>query len=176
MVKLVKILGFSFFFMSVLIYSLPKVSLYYALEKELELHKVVSSNEEVMDKGFYLALENLSPTYDAIEVANIQSVTMVFFIFYNTISAKNIDLTGMATSFIPTHIDTLSITYSFLNPLYIVGDSQGEFGVANAKIDLLDRRLTLILQPSKLMLQKYRRTLGKLQKNKDGEYTYEKTF
>ncbi len=176
MVKLSKLLAYIFFFILALIYFMPKESVYYYLEKELQKQKVILSDEEIIDSGFSLQLNNTKLSYDSIESANVENINIKIFLVYNSLSVSNVKLLDVASSFVPLQIDAINIKYTILNPLNIVAESNGEFGQANAKVNILDRNISIVLKPSQLMLKKYRATLRNLKKNKAGEYKYEKTF
>jgi len=176
MVKLSKLLAYIFFFILALIYFMPKESVYYYLEKELLLNKVVLSDEEIEDSGFSLQLNNSKVSYDSIESADVENINIKIFLVYNSLSVSNVKLLDVASSFVPLHIDNINIKYTIFNPLNIVAESNGEFGQANAEVNILDRNMSVVLKPSQLMLKKYRATLRNLKKNEAGEYRYEKTF
>jgi len=176
MVKLSKLLAYVMFFILALIYFMPKESVYYYLEKELQKQKIILSDEEIIDNGFSLQLNNTKLSYDSIESANVENINIKIFLVYNSLSVSNVRLLDVASSFVPLHVDTINIKYTIFNPLNIVAESNGEFGQASAEVNILDRNISMVLKPSLLMLKKYRATLRNLKKNKAGEYKYEKTF
>ena len=176
MVKISKPLAYFLFFILALVYFMPKESIYYYLEKELAQEKVILSGEEIVDSGFSLQLNSVKVSYDSIESANVENINLKMFLLYNSLSVSNVKLLDVASSFVPLKIDTINIKYTVFNPLKIVGESDGEFGQANAEVNILDRNISIVLKPSELMLKKYRATLRNLKKNEAGEYKYEKTF
>ena len=176
MVKLSKLLAYVMFFILALIYFMPKESVYYYLEKELQKQKIILSDEEIIDNGFSLQLNNTKLSYDSIESANVENINIKIFLVYNSLSVSNVRLLDVASSFVPLHVDTINIKYTIFNPLNIVAESNGEFGQASAEVNILDRNISMVLKPSPMMLKKYRATLRNLKKNKAGEYKYEKTF
>ena len=176
MVKILKLLGYTLFFILALIYFMPKQSIYYFAEKKLAENKIILSHESVVDSGFSLKLSNANISYNAIESATVKNIDIKMLIFYNSLSVENIELSSMASSFVPLHIRTLNVQYTFFNPLNIVAKVSGEFGEANAKLNILDKNITILLTPSELMLNKYKNTLQNLKKNQSGEYEYVKTF
>jgi hypothetical protein len=76
----------------------------------------------------------------------------------------------------PTHIEKTYLVYTILNPLNVVGLSKGDFGKADIKVSLLNKKIFVILYPSKLMMRKYRTILREFKKVKNGEYKYEESF
>ena len=155
---------------------MPKESVYYFLEKELLKEKVILSGEEIIDNGFSLQLKHTDLSYDSIESASVEDINVKMFLVYNSLSVSNVELVGMASSFVPVVIDEMNMKYTIFNPLNIVANASGEFGEAKANVNLLDRNVSILLTPSELMLKKYRSTLKNLKKNEDGEYKYDKTF
>ena len=176
MVKIVKIISFILFFVLALIYFTPKASLYYKAEQELQKYKVVLANEEVKDKVLCLQVEHATVYFNAIESAKVEWMELKFLVAYNSVKLKNIELSSVVASFIPTHIDAVQIKYTVLNPLNVLIEANGEFGTFKAKLNLKSRKILGIMQPSKKMLQEYRNTLREFHKNSVGEYVYEKTL
>lgn len=176
MVKIGKILAYSLFFIIALIYFTPKASLYYKAEQELQKYNVIVANEEVNDKAFCLQLEDATLYFKAIESAKVEWMEFKFLVLYNTIQLKNLELSSVAASFIPVHIDTAQIKYTIFNPLNVLVKASGEFGTLDARLKLKSRTVVVVMQPSPKMLQEHRSSLQQFHKNEAGEYTYEKTF
>jgi hypothetical protein len=171
-----KFLFYIVFFVASLIYFIPKVSLYYLLEKELKPMGVVVSSEELNDKGFSLEIKDASLNVKSIESANVSEVGITLLGIYNDIDVKDIKLTSAASSFLPINIESVNINHNIFNPLFVLADAKGEFGSVKASFDILQRRLFVILTPSKVMKNKYRTTLKNLKKTKEGVYTYEQNL
>ena len=176
MVRILKFSAYALFFIFALIFFMPKVSLYYYAEQKLAENKIIFSNESAVDNGLSLKLSNADISYDAIESANIKNIDIKLLIFYNSLSVENIELSSMASSFVPLHIKRLDIKYTILNPVTIIANASGEFGEANARLNILDKNVTILLTPSELMLNKYKNTLQSLRRNQSGEYEYVKIF
>lgn len=176
MVKLAKFIGYFLFFLIALMYFTPKVSLYYFAETKIEPYGVIVTDEVVKDNGLTLSLEDAVITVKSIESAIIESIDIAFFGLYSKVNVKNITLASTASTFLPTDVKALTISYSILDPLNVKALATGGFGEATAKVSLLDRKLTLKLEPSKLMKRKYRSTMRNFKKLKEGGYEYAKTF
>ncbi|QFR48375.1 hypothetical protein FJR48_00990 [Sulfurimonas lithotrophica] len=176
MVKLAKVFGYSLFFVLALMYFTPKVALYYFAEMQLKPYGVIVTDENVVDNGFTLGVKDALVTFKEIESAKIKDVNIALFGIYNKVSLSDITLASTAASFVPTDVKTIDITYTILNPLNIVAVSSGGFGEVKAEVNLLEKKMLLKLEPSKIMSQKYTNTLRNLQKSKDGGYEYAKTF
>ena len=176
MVKFSKLLGYTLFFLLALIYFMPKSSLYYYAEEQLQKFKIVLSGEKIQEDIFSLKLHHTTISYDSVESASVQEIDMKIFFLYNSLQMQDIELSQMAAAFIPLHIDSVDVKYTLLNPLYVVTHSKGEFGEADIKISILDRNMSMVVVPSEMMLQKYQSTLHMLKKNEEGEYHYDKAF
>ncbi|MDX1808593.1 MAG: hypothetical protein R3331_03525 [Sulfurospirillaceae bacterium] len=176
MVKILKLFFYIAFFVLALIFFVPKSSIYHYAEAELQKYKIIVSNEEVVDDGLSLELSHAIVSFDSIDSAYIEKINMKFFVFYNSIDVKNIKLSKIASSLVPLNIKTLDIKYTIFNPLHVIAHASGEFGKADAKINILDRNFTMVLTPSQMMFKNYKSTLDNLSKNKDGGYRYDQSF
>lgn len=176
MVKFLKFLAYTLFFIFALILFIPKVSLYYYAEQKLAENKIIFSNETAVDSGFSLKLNHANLSYNAIESASVESIEVKLLLLYNSLSAENIELSSIASSFVPLHIEAIDVRYTILNPLNIIAHARGEFGKARASLNILDKNVTILLTPSALMLNKYKKILQNFRKNPNGEYEYVKNF
>ncbi|MCW8839073.1 MAG: hypothetical protein OQJ77_05305 [Thiovulaceae bacterium] len=176
MVKIAKFLAYSIFFILALMYFTPKVALYYFAETQLKPYGVIMTDESVSDNGFTFGIKDAVVTFKAIESATVKDTNIALFGLYNKVKLKDITLASTAASFVPTDVKNVDISYSIFNPLNIIAVSEGGFGEAKVEVNLLDRKLYLKLEPSKVMNKKYRNTLRNLKKSKDGGYEYAKTF
>jgi len=155
---------------------MPKISTYYLLEHEILKYKIMLSNEELHDNGFSLDIENFDIYYNEIESASVETLNVKIFALYNSIHVENLVLSSLASSFFPTKIENLHISYSIFNPLNIFAKADGEFGNAKANFYILDKNVSVSVMPSNLMLKEYKPTLQKMTKQEDGGYRYDKAF
>lgn len=176
MVKIVRTLGFSFFFIIAILFLLPKTNLYYALEHKMQKYKIIVSNEEIIENAFSLQILDLSVSYKGIDLAEVAIMDTQLILFKNTLIFKDINLAAMTNAFLPSYIDKLSISYSIFNPFYLDIVASGEFGKANGTIHLLDKKVNIDLFSSDIMKKRYLNTLKLFHKNEQGVYRYEKTF
>jgi hypothetical protein len=79
-------------------------------------------------------------------------------------------------AFLPPLIHRADLQQSLIDPLHINASAVGDFGEAEARVDLLERSVKVFLKPSRLMLTRYKNTLRKLKKTKEGDYSYEYKF
>ncbi|WP_457747135.1 hypothetical protein [Sulfurimonas sp.] len=171
-----KYLAFSSFFIVALIAFAPKSSFYYFAETKLQKYNVIISNEVVQENFFTLIIKNLDISVKAIESAKIKEVDVTLLFLYNAIHVKDIELSSVVESFMPSKISSVDISYTLLNPFVLQAEAKGEFGDAYITFTLLKRELLVFMHPSKKMLQEHRRSLKLFRKTKKGEYKYAKIF
>jgi len=176
MVKLFRFFLYMLFFILALMYFMPKQSIYYFAETELQNYNVVVSHEAVHDSGLSLEISNLDIYAEGIKSANIQELDISLFGLYNSINAKDIKLESVLESMLPLEINEVSVTYSILDPINVKLESEGAFGSISGGANIIDRKVVLLLKPSKLMLRKYRTTLRNFKKLESGEYEYVQNF
>jgi hypothetical protein len=163
------------FFVALLFFT-PKENLYYLAEEQLKPLGIIIADEEAVDHGFGLEIKHAHLYVQKIKSADIGSATFSIFGLYNTLSVTNVLLDKAFEQFFPPLIQRIDLHQSVISPLRINADAVGDFGVAEASIDLLDHSVNVLLKPSKLMLARYKSTLGNLQKTKEGDYRYEYKF
>ncbi|PHS56726.1 MAG: hypothetical protein COB17_08455 [Sulfurimonas sp.] len=176
MVRLMKFFAYFLFFILMLMYMIPKTSIYHYAEHQLKKFDLIISGEELIDTGFSLQVNNASLSLKSVDMAKVAEMSISIFALYNSINIDNIYLSSMASSFIPLKIQNAKITYSIIDPVNVNAKAYGEFGGINAKFNLVKRLLRLELSPSKIMLKKYQSTLKNFKKSKDGVYIYEKNI
>jgi len=176
MVRVGKFLVYLLFFITMVLYFLPKENLYFLLEQELAKKEIFISNEEIKEKAFGLELQNATISYEGIEAAQLKSLDINLFLLYNSLDLQEIELSSLIANYWPQKIQECHLSYSILSPLQIEGVAQGVFGTIEAHYMIKEATLTVILHPSKIMLKKYRSTLRYFKKLKNGEYSYEKSL
>lgn len=174
--KLVKFFAYVLFFIFALILFIPKSSVYFFAEKQLKTFDMVISNETVEDKFFSLNISDASVSMKAIEGATIKETDVTFLLFYNSIELSDIKLSSLVDSFVPSKVESVKVVYTIFDPLNVNASGNGSFGQADVKVSILDRKISVILKPSKKMLSKYKNSLKEFKKDKSGEYKYDKTF
>jgi len=171
-----KFFAYLFFFLGALLYFMPKESLYFLGEKELQKYHVVIAHESVKDRGFSLALRHLDLYVESIKSATIESVDIALFGLYNEVEADNIHLSSAVASMLPTKIEHVDIKYSVINPLNVTFTALGAFGTVQGVANIKERKIIARLKPSSLMLRNYRSTLRNFKKQANGEYKYVQSF
>ena len=174
--KLAKFFAYTLFFILALIAFMPKESLYFLLEENLQKFGVVLSNEQLEESFFSLNIENMEISAKGIDSALVEEADITLLLVYNSVDVKNIKLSSLVESYLPSKIDTLHIRYTLINPFEVEAQSHGGFGDATIHFNIVDRNVSVILKPSKKMFQKYRNSLREFKKSQNGEYVYAKTF
>lgn len=174
--KLLKFFGYTLFFLFALVAFMPKENLYYLAEKELQKFEVVISEERPQERLFSLDIENLSLSAKEVEVAKVASAEVMILGLYNSVALKSIELSTLIESYLPAHIESVTLRYSIINPLNITAFVQGEFGEAELAFDIINRELFARVKPSDVMQKNYKKTMRMLKKEEDGGYSYAKTL
>ena len=174
--SVLKFFGYVLFFLLALMYFTPKVNLYYLLESKLKEKSIIIDKETLRDNGFTLSINNAKVNVKEIQSAKIEVINIKIFALYNSILLKNIELSSVASSIIPTKIAYVDVVYNILNPLQVKVKSVGDFGEIVVNLKILDGIFHLELNPSKVMLVNYRQTLRMFKKTQEGVYIYDKTI
>ena len=174
--KIGKFFAYLFFFLGALLYFMPKESLYFLGEKELQKYHVVIAHESVKDRGFSLALRHLDIYVESIKSATVERVDIALFGLYNEVEVDNIHLSSAVASMLPTKIEYVDIKYSVINPLNVTFTALGAFGTVQGVANIKERKIIARLKPSSLMLRNYRSTLRNFKKQANGEYKYVQSF
>ena len=161
-----------FFSCTLFLVLFPKTNLYYFLEKNLLKYNVILSNENTTENLMSLDVNNVDVYYRKSPFAIIEKSSFLCTLFVNKITLENVTL-----SKVPLTINFLEFNYGTMNPTNIDIQSYGSFGKLNGKVNLLDRKVNLILHlKSKELLNSEYAYLIKKMKYSKGEYRYEYKF
>jgi hypothetical protein len=158
------------------IFFLPKVNLYYKAEELLENYKITVSAEKLTDSGFNFKINDGVIYFDDLVVAKVEEISITPLLLYNKIDVKPFSFSKDMKQFVPLKINNLNITHTILNPLHVSIKGSGEFGSLDGDISILDRNISLILMPSKTLLNKKPFWLRKMKKDSQGGYRYESAY
>ncbi len=176
MKKMALYLLYTLLFFGALLFFTPKENIYYFAEEQLKPLGVIIAHEEAVDHGFTLELAHSHLYVQKIKSAEIESATLSIFGLYNGVSATNVLLDKTFEAFLPPLIQHADLHQSMIDPLHLNASAVGDFGEAEASVDLLERSVKVFLKPSKLMGARYKNTLKKLNRTKEGDYSYEYKF
>lgn len=167
-------LYFTFFIFALWVF-LPKSNLYYLAEKKLFEKNIIMTNESINSGLFDFVVSDSMILYQNTKMLKIEDVKLESFIFYSSVKLSNLEILDKYKKEYPVITNSVDLTYSVINPLYIEIKANGEFGKVRGKLDLMNQKLHLILTASSLMKKKHKKILRKMKLEK-GEYTYEQQF
>jgi len=174
--RVLKFIAYLLFFLLALIVFLPKESLYYLAENQIKQFDIIVSNESVKEQVLSLKIENLELSLKGIESATMESMDIELLLLYNVIEIKNISLSSVVDDYLPSRIERAKLFYTPFNPFILKATGEGEFGSFHASFNIVERNVTLILLPTKMMQKKYKKLLKQFKKSKTGEYIYAKAL
>ena len=172
MKKLLKLISYILFFFFILIATAPKENIFFYAQEKLKDAKIEIYKQEINTSLFSISLNNFNIKYNLLDLGAVKVSDFSFYVFFNTLKIKDLNLDQSFSKFLPTKIKEINITYSILDPLNIIINSKGNFGDINGKFSLLDLKVSIELKQSDLMTLKYKKILNQMKKNK-GVYTYE---
>jgi len=176
MKKIALYLLYTLLFVAALLFFTPKENIYYFAEEQLKPLGVIISQEETIDHGFTLEISQAHLYVQKIKSADIGSLTVKLLGVYNHIGASKVILDPTFEQFFPPVIEHIDLRQSLINPFHINAAATGDFGEAQATVDLLERSVIVILKPSTLMRKRYQNTLKMLTRTEEGDYRYEYQF
>ena len=171
----VKLLYGVLFFMA-LLYFLPKEHLYYLVQQKLQEQKITLTQKQLRETPFGVELQEVSVSYEGVPVATAKDVSVTLFVFYDAMKAEGIELSSLASSYLPPKLSFVKANYSLVHPLTIDAVAQGAFGSLQAAFNFKEKKLQATVKPSHVLKANYGRSLRYLQRKKDGEYSYAKNF
>ncbi len=157
-----------------LILFMPKVNIWFTLEKALREEGVIISDEKVKDYGLFFSLKDGKLYYDGLKTLDIGSVKVLPFLFFNEITLKNIKSSKETKSLFNLSLSEVDLKNSVLKPFSILIKGEGDMGKFSGSLDLKKRFVKIVLIPSKKFLAggNLRRYF---KKSKEG-YVYEYGF
>lgn len=163
-------------FLMLVLFFLPKKSLYFEGEKLLKPQHVILSGERAEDTGFGLTVLGGTLYYEDLEVAELESVTVSPWLLFNRISVAPFRLSPAMKSFLPGTVDDVTVSYTVLDPLHISVRATGGFGALSGTVGLTDRRIRFDLTASKQLRAMDPFWLKQFTQTKEGGYRYESTY
>ncbi|MBD3792584.1 MAG: hypothetical protein IE889_00260 [Campylobacterales bacterium] len=144
-----RIIG-GFFLTLILLWLLaPKEEIYYLLEQELNKQDIIISNEQFTDRWYGLEINHADIYVKGINMAQVGSLRLNLFFLYNSLTVDSILTDKGIHNVAPESIDTLSATYSVINPMNVVINTAGSFGAAEGSVNLAERHLMIRLTDAK---------------------------
>ena len=172
MKKLFKLFSYVFFFLFILLLTLPKENVYYFFEKELKKYNIVFSNEKIKESFFSLELSSIDVGFNKSSFSSVDEIDFAFYVFYNTLEINTINIKKGFIDSYPSKIEKVYLSYSIFSPSFLSLKAHGNFGKVEGTFSFLSKRLKLKLDQSTLMDIKYKNILQEMKKEKKG-YSYE---
>lgn len=163
------------FILYIIIAFFPKKNLYFLLENEISKYNIILFDEKIQDFGISLQISQANVSYQDINIGKIESLNALLGIFYNEIKGENIIFKDSIKRFIPQKVDSIKLIYTPFYPTKAWIFSNGDFGEIKGDINFIDKKMKIILKPSKEMGQKYPMILSNF-KLIEGEHIYEQSF
>ncbi len=160
-------------FLQLFIIFIPKGQILNYLQDKTKVYRVVLHSQIIKDKGIKLILKNNSLVYDGLKIASSKNISIDMFIFCTQINIKNVTLSEIVESAMPSHISQIKIYWSPFILNHVKLQVNGDMGTVSGYVDLFHKKIMLILKPSKLMKARYSATLKNMKKTKKGyRYVY----
>ncbi len=160
---------------ALLIIFLPKINLYYAMEKMMAKKSIYVSDEDLKDRGVSFHIENARVFFEKLPLAQVEAISLKPWILYNSIEVDTIRLNEGFADFLPSKIDKIELKYWVFNPLYLKINGQSKESMFYGDIDLLKRILRIHLRLDAASEKQYKTMLSKLTPE-EGGYLYEYKF
>ena len=175
--KFLRLLFYTLFFSVMFVFFLPKENLYQLAQHELEQrYKLLIVDKKRQESPFGIEAQSGFIEYDDIELARFDKLDMDFYFFVNYISLEGVRLSPFVESYLPKELQSLSIEYAIWNPFIVKIYAKGAFGVLEGSYRVKEHSVVVHLKASKLMIKRYKESLGYFKKTKTGEYIYEKSL
>ncbi len=173
--KILKLILSIFIFFCFILVFLPKESIYNLLEKELYTKEIIISKEIRNEGSLSFSISKYELYVKDIKIANINKSSFFSLFFYTQININEIKLLNSLKNMFPSSIESIEISHWIFQYDKLNIKSNGEFGELTANIDILNKKINIKLNASKIMKQRYFDILNQM-KLKDGRYLYEYKF
>ncbi|WP_428025605.1 hypothetical protein [Arcobacter sp.] len=175
MKKVIKVFLYLLFFCLFLIAFLPKENFYFLFEHSLKKKEIVISQELTNDKMAYLKITNGNIIYQNRPYAKFQSANILSLLVFSSVSVDDISFLDNKNEKYEKLIEKLSIKHTLINPLHMIIKANGAMGELKGNISLLEKKITLELEASRLLRSDFNHLLKNWKLIK-GKYYYEYQF
>jgi hypothetical protein len=156
---------------------IPIKNLYFLGQEEL-LKKNIFVNESSISTFFVsTTIEGATFYFEDIKALNAKSIGINIFGLYNSFYFEDINIDKALKDFLPLKIQDLSIVYSILYPTKAFISGEGDFGVLEGYVDLINKKVFLSIDASSLMKKSFNKLLSMMKtikdKNHKNRYIYE---
>ncbi len=176
MKRIKQIIIYTIIFIGFVLFFTPKIYCYYAAEDQLNRYHVKIAQERIDDSGFTLNVYDGKLYYDDLYVGVFDKLSIWPFLLFNRIDIENFNISKEMSRFAKGRIESLTVHHHLFSPLTLQVTAHGEMGEMHAQIDLSEKTVSVLLEPSKALLQLSPFWLRRLKKTEEGGYAYETTF
>ena len=166
-------------FSSILVISLFIISLIYFVEKdkiiinyEKELPFNINQNE-IIDNGFHIKLNNIDISYKGIDVASIKKIDIFIYFYINYVNIENISIKKEFKNIFPYEISKVELNNNIFKPYYINIIYDDKYGKIKGEVDVSNNKINLKIEPSSKFKEK---TILNNLKKENGVYFYEYSY
>ncbi len=128
---------------------MPKVHLYYLMEKVAVRQGVKINESAIEEKPFGLSLSGVQVYYRGIPLVKIEKADLMTLLLYNRLEATRFAFDALVKEKFPASLERVVVSYSVIDPLRIHISGVGSFGVFTGKYDLRSRKVHIDIVPSK---------------------------
>ena len=153
------------------LFFMPKVHLYYLMEKVVVKEGVKINESAIEEKSFGLSLSGVQVYYRGIPVAKVDKIDIMTFILYNRLEARRFVFDALVKEKFPVSLERVAVSYSVIDPLHIRISGAGSFGTFTGKYDLRSRKVHIDIVPGKQI-----GTIANLLRKGKKGYYYETSF
>jgi len=136
-----------FFYLGVVLF-MPKVNLYYTLESLAKKEQVEIKEGVLTDRWVDLHIQDARVFYDGVASVVADTLNISPWIFYTKIIATNVRPAKALKRMFDVHATEVILTHSVLDYKSIMIEAQGDFGTLSGSVDIMERKVKLILEPS----------------------------
>ncbi len=176
MKKFAKIFLFVILFIYTLVVFLPKKELYYLGERYLAKYKVYISNETLSDLGIAFFVKDGTIYYEGINGGKVESISVILTLLYNKIEISDVAISDDLKDLVPGNVKSVSATYGVWLPHLVSLEGNGEFGEFDGDVNLIERKVKIVFNPSKEVETKFTDQLRRFLKKTEEGYLYERPF
>lgn len=154
---------------------LPKEGVYYTLEDEMNRSNININGELYTPKIAGFSVENGAVMVNDVNGGRFQKITLFSLGFYNSLDIENITVDDGFLNILPPSAKTIKLTQHIFRPTQLNIVADGDFGQLKGSVDLMSKKIKLILEPSILLKSRYKHLLVKFHKTEEG-LVYESNF
>ncbi len=142
------LLAFVLFIIGIILF-MPKENLLYTLETILKKEHLELRSDDIRDRLIDLDIKEPLILYDGIESLKANELVITPWILKNKIEATDVRVTKALERILNVKADRVVIDHSILDYKRAYIKASGDFGEISGSIDLGDKKIHLLLNPTK---------------------------